>query len=99
MKKIKALLSCLLLILLLISVAIFAKGLPNRTTVFLSNSEGVLYALTDDPLTGWSLLLPFGTKAERVYTTIEVGPDGQVYACDACGGDALLRDRGKEVRP
>ncbi len=89
MKKIKALLSCLLLILLLISIAIFAKGLPNGTTVFISNSEGALYALVDDLLTGWSLLLPFGTKAERVYTTIEVGPDGQVYACDACGGKIL----------
>jgi hypothetical protein len=89
MKKIKVLLSCLLLILLLISIATFAKGLPNGVTVFLSNSEGMLYALVDDPLTGWSLLLPFGTKAKHVYTTIEVGRDGQVYACDACGGKIL----------
>lgn len=89
MKKIKVLLGWSLLILLLVSTTISAEGLPNGVTVFLSNSEGTLYALVDDPLTGWSLLLPFGTKAERVYTTIEVGPDGQVYACDACGGKIL----------
>ena len=89
MKKINVLLGWLLLILLFSSTAILAKGLPNGATVFISNSEGALYALTDDPLTGWSLLLPFGNKAERVYTTIEVGPDGQIYACDACGGKII----------
>ena len=89
MKKMKGLLGWLLLILLFISTAIFAKGLPNEATVFLSNSEGALYALVDDSLTGWTLLLPLGSKAERIYTAIEVGPDGQVYACDACGGKIL----------
>ncbi len=77
------------MILLFISTAILAKGLPNGATIFLSNSEGVLYALVDDSLTGWSLLLPLGSKAERVYTAIAVGPDSQVYACDACGGKIL----------
>ncbi len=77
MKKIKGLLGWHLLILLLVSTTIFAEGLPNGATVFLSNSVGTLYALVDDSLTGWSLLLPLGSKAERVYTAIEVGPDGQ----------------------
>jgi len=89
MKKIKALLGWSLLILLLVSTAILAKGLPNGATVFLSNSEGTLYALVDDSLTGWPILLPLGPKAKRVYTAIEVGPDGHVYACDACGGKIL----------
>ncbi len=89
MKKIKGLLGWLLLILLFISTAIFAKGLPNGATVFLSNSEGALYALVDDSLTGLSLLLPLGPKAERGYTKSEAGSDGQVYGCEACGGKIL----------
>ena len=72
------------------SLAVGEDLLPGDTILFVSDDQGNAYAVVQDTMFGFPILIPIsGARAEGSFTSAAVRSDGLLFLADPCGGEVV----------